>query len=177
MSAVRCLLEAAFIAENEYRFGELQEAYHEILGIYRRDATDGGTRRQIGEILRSWFSTEGNWYEILARLAASPRKPCVKITDFGISFRLPHDHPEIGPGKARLFGTPRYVAPEKIRGERGATASDIFSLGVVAYEMLVGEPPFPGLEKKSALKANLKRRIRIPVDTARSLSPDLVRLF
>src|SRR4051794_1749603 len=43
-----------------------------------------------------------------------------------------------------LLGTPLYVAPEVIRGAPAGRASDLYSFGVIAYEMLVGRPPFSG---------------------------------
>lgn len=44
----------------------------------------------------------------------------------------------------RILGSPAYMAPERIRGERGGAAADQFSLGVVLYECLTGENPFDG---------------------------------
>ena len=48
---------------------------------------------------------------------------------------------ELGDG---LFGTPRYLAPEQVRGEPATQASDVFSLGVIFYELATGKPAFPG---------------------------------
>jgi len=64
----------------------------------------------------------------------------VKLTDFGIArfgtSNLTHD--------GQLLGTPNYMAPEQIRGEAADHRADVFSLGVVLYEMLTGEKPFQG---------------------------------
>jgi serine/threonine-protein kinase len=42
------------------------------------------------------------------------------------------------------LGTPDYISPEQVKGQRGDQRSDIYSLGVMFYEMLTGEPPFGG---------------------------------
>jgi eukaryotic-like serine/threonine-protein kinase len=65
----------------------------------------------------------------------------VKITDFGIAHAA---------GSAQLtrtgtmVGTPSYLAPERAGGASATAASDLYSLGVVAYECLAGQPPFQG---------------------------------
>ena len=41
-----------------------------------------------------------------------------------------------------VFGTPSYIAPEQIRGNRASERSDQYSLGIVLFEMLTGAPPF-----------------------------------
>lgn len=64
----------------------------------------------------------------------------VKISDFGIVLvpdsRLTMDQ--------QLLGSPAYMAPESFLSAKVTAAADIFSLGVVAYELLVGRHPFPG---------------------------------
>jgi len=65
----------------------------------------------------------------------------VKITDFGIA-RLT-DEPSITKD-GEVFGTPSYMSPEQVAGGDIDARSDIFSLGVLLYEMLAGEKPFAG---------------------------------
>ena len=48
-------------------------------------------------------------------------------------------------GPSGTVGTPDYMAPEQLRGERGNASSDIYAVGAVFYEMLSGRPPSPGL--------------------------------
>ena len=60
-----------------------------------------------------------------------------KICDFGIA-RTPAEDSE----SPQLFATALYVAPERVEGKPASVASDIYGLGLVVYEMLVGKPPF-----------------------------------
>jgi serine/threonine-protein kinase len=63
----------------------------------------------------------------------------VKITDFGLALDLSGTQ-LTQPGVA--VGTPPYMSPEQLRGERVDTRADLFSFGCVVYEMLTGRPPF-----------------------------------
>jgi eukaryotic-like serine/threonine-protein kinase len=65
----------------------------------------------------------------------------VKLGDFGVA-RLAEGSTDGLSGM--VVGTPRYMAPEQARGLRSTSASDIYSVGVILYEMLAGEPPFCG---------------------------------
>lgn len=62
-----------------------------------------------------------------------------KITDFGIA-RIRSS--ELKTMTGMILGSPRYMSPEQVAGRRADHRSDIFSLGVVLYEMFAGKPPF-----------------------------------
>jgi CHASE2 domain-containing sensor protein/tRNA A-37 threonylcarbamoyl transferase component Bud32 len=85
--------------------------------------------------------------------------PAVKVLDFGLAEIAGAPLPLPGPSSGAeadgrltatgdLLGTPLYVAPEVIRGERPGRASDLYSFGVIAYEMLAGTPPFEGTTRE-----------------------------
>jgi CHASE2 domain-containing sensor protein/tRNA A-37 threonylcarbamoyl transferase component Bud32 len=93
--------------------------------------------------------------------------PGVKVLDFGLAeiagAPLPRPGPPSGAGAdgrltatGDLLGTPLYVAPEVIRDARAGRASDLYSFGVIAYEMLAGRPPFEGTTRE-VLAGHLER--------------------
>jgi serine/threonine protein kinase len=64
----------------------------------------------------------------------------VKITDFGTAKIL-----QFGTAQtSHVMGTPSYMSPEQVKGKAIDGRSDIFSLGVILYELMTGEKPFPG---------------------------------
>lgn len=67
----------------------------------------------------------------------------IKIIDFGIAL-LEGARRVTWRGLTGTVGTPDYMAPEQIRGERGNASSDIYATGVILYEMLCGHTPFEG---------------------------------
>jgi serine/threonine protein kinase len=66
----------------------------------------------------------------------------VKVTDFGIAHAV--GSAAVTP-IGEMVGTPGYLSPEQVAGEQVTSASDLYALGVVAYECLVGAPPFAGM--------------------------------
>jgi serine/threonine protein kinase len=77
----------------------------------------------------------------------------VKITDFGLALDLSGTQ-LTQPGIA--VGTPPYMSPEQLRGERVDTRADLFAFGCVLYEMLAGQPPF-AMPKESETDSLLAR--------------------
>jgi serine/threonine protein kinase len=175
--AIRLLLEGARQARNEYDIDLARQMYQEILAIYRSLAEDETARRTVNEELKAWFQREANWYEVLGGLGEQKVPVQVKITDFGISFKVRDVEDPLWMEKHVPLGTPRYLAPERVRRETGGPKSDIFALGIIAYEMLAGEPPFPGKKGHEAMRCNLVLPIPEPKAPEGSVGAEFLDLF
>src|ERR1043165_750591 len=60
----------------------------------------------------------------------------VKVLDFGIATFTPDDDDDLAPPTNSVIGTPRYMSPEQYNGNELTPAADVYSLGVILYEML-----------------------------------------
>jgi len=82
----------------------------------------------------------------------------IKILDFGTAISLNQEDYQKITTVGEVIGTPHYMSPEQIMGKEDISrSSDIYSLGVILYEMIKGTPPFPGENTMSILLAHLYR--------------------
>jgi serine/threonine-protein kinase len=91
----------------------------------------------------------------------------VKVADFGLS--RAHTNKEHLTEIGIALGTPTYMSPEQVQGQPVDIRSDLYSLGVTAYHMLAGRPPFEG---ETALALAVQHVQNKPADLAK-LRPDL----
>jgi serine/threonine-protein kinase len=90
----------------------------------------------------------------------------IKIIDFGIALKEDArriTHTSLTPA----LGTPDYISPEQVKGQRGDQRSDIYALGAMLYEMLTGQPPFTGPNPLAVLN----ERVLNDPTPARKLNP------
>ena len=91
----------------------------------------------------------------------------IKVTDFGIARSLEVEHGVTQTGT--VLGTGEYLAPEQASGKPISPATDVYSLGVVLWEMLAGEVPFSG----ENFVAVALRHVNEPVPRLRETRPDV----
>ncbi len=89
-------------------------------------------------------------------LTLKKNRTVLKILDFGIAKIIDSGYRESPKltGKGIVFGTPAYMAPEQVKGVGDDPRSDIYAIGCLFFEMLVGEPPFTG-DKFDVIQAHI----------------------
>jgi eukaryotic-like serine/threonine-protein kinase len=113
------------------------------------------------------------------------RDGIVKVLDFGLA-KLAEQQISANTEEAtleqvtteagRVLGTPRYMSPEQARGLKVDTRTDIFSLGVMLYEMNAGRPPFEGVNAMDTIGAILNRE-PAPLPPSLALPPELEHIL
>jgi len=76
------------------------------------------------------------------------------LADFGIAFEVHSSMSQVS-GMSHRAGTPRYMSPQHVEGERPSASDDIYSFGITLYEMISGTPPFSHGDVFSQIKAKM----------------------
>ena len=96
----------------------------------------------------------------------------IKLLDFGIAMKEDARRLTFA-GPSPMLGTPDYIAPEQVKGQRGDQRSDIYSLGAMFYEMLTGQPPFTGPSPLAIMNERLIADPEPPRKINPAISPQL----
>jgi serine/threonine-protein kinase len=129
---------------------------------------------QIGEGLKEAHEKGIVHHDIKSSNIMVSAKGQAKLMDFGIA---EPERPASGIQRIEPSGTAAYMAPERARGSKGDKRSDIWSLGVVLYEMITGRLPFRG-EYEAAVLYAVANEEPEPVETLNSgVPPELPRVI
>ena len=104
----------------------------------------------------------------------------VKVLDFGIAKLL--DGSSVATDSFRTFtgmvpGTPHYMSPEQARGEEVDGRSDLYSLGVMLYELVTGDVPFDAKSPLKVISMHLQQEPKRPLRRGRAIPADLETLI
>src|SRR5580692_5155009 len=100
----------------------------------------------------------------------------IKLIDFGIAGDAAAKRLTYANFTAAI-GTPNYISPEQVKGKRGDGRSDIYSMGVILYEMLSGKLPFTGPNPMAAMNERLLNHPIPPTVADPSISPQLQEIL
>lgn len=100
----------------------------------------------------------------------------IKLIDFGIAANAGSRRLTFA-NFSRNMGTPDYISPEQVRSKRGDARSDVYSLGVMLYEMLTGQVPFSGPNPFAVMNDRLLNAPAAPRTLEPSITPQLQEIL
>jgi len=99
----------------------------------------------------------------------------LKIVDFGVAAAQKEGDTQLTK-TGYVIGSPKYMAPEQILGKKVDARADIYSLGVIMYEMITGVPPYSRGDHMSVMYQHVQGKAKAPLDINKDLPPTLSEL-
>ncbi|ASY65578.1 serine/threonine protein kinase (plasmid) [Sinorhizobium sojae CCBAU 05684] len=125
---------------------------------------------QIADGLRALHRKEIIHQDLRPENLMIDRNGTVKIIDFGSALVAGVHEAAPDFDRGHILGTVQYAAPEYFLGERGTEQSDLFSVGVIAYQMLTGKLPYGAAVARTRSR---KQQQRLRFDSLREIRPDV----
>jgi len=97
----------------------------------------------------------------------------VKLMDFGIARMAEVSETTAMTQQGLIVGTPHYMSPEQVQGKQLDSRSDVYSMGVLMYEMLVGRRPFESSSLTGVLTAHITENAKPPIDLRADIGREL----
>jgi len=157
--------EEGYYISMEYVEGENLKSYIRKIGKLTEEETIS-LAQQVCEGLKEAHELGVIHRDMKPQNIMIDRDGRVKIMDFGIARSV---EAQGVTATGVIIGTPDYISPEQAEGEEADQRSDIYTLGVILYEMVTGSVPFKG---DTALSVALKHKTQIPRDP-KKLNPDI----
>lgn len=153
------LIEGPTLRQALQHLGPLSE--QEVAGVLIPAARGLGAAHQAGLVHR----------DIKPENVLLGRDGLVRITDFGLARASATTSTTFGTGV--LVGSPHYLSPEAVRGEALDARADVYALGVVLFECLVGRPPHAGESAYATALAHTAQPVPAPSTLVEDLDPAL----
>jgi serine/threonine-protein kinase len=96
----------------------------------------------------------------------------VKVVDFGVAAAQQQGDTQLTK-TGYVIGSPKYMAPEQILGKKVDERADIYSLGVMLYEMLTGEPPYHRGDHMAVMYQHVQGKAKAPIEVNPAVPPGL----
>jgi eukaryotic-like serine/threonine-protein kinase len=96
----------------------------------------------------------------------------VKVVDFGVAAAQHQGDTQLTK-TGYVIGSPKYMAPEQILGKKVDERADVYSLGVILYEMLTGEPPYHRGDHMAVMYQHVQGKARPPIEANPAIPPGL----